>query len=94
MGGGLTAAGRVRREALRLQAAAWFAQGIRAAGGGAAAAGVSPNSAYVWRRRWRAGGEVALGSKGPGGAVCRLSVAQLARVAGRAGGRPGRLGVG
>ena len=47
---------------------------------------VSPNSAYVWRRRWRAGGEAALGSKGPGGAVCRQSVAQLAVAAALEGG--------
>ena len=32
------------------------------------------------RRRWRAGGEAALASKGAGGAVCRLSLAQLARL--------------
>ncbi|MFL6052235.1 MAG: transposase [Actinoallomurus sp.] len=35
----------------------------------------------VWRRRWRAGGETALASKGPGGAVCRLNAAQLKRLA-------------
>jgi transposase len=37
---------------------------------------VSTKSAYQWRRRWRAGGEAALASRGPGGAVCRLSPAQ------------------
>ena len=41
---------------------------------------VSTKSAYQWRRRWRAGGEAALASKGAGGAVCRLSAAQLARL--------------
>ena len=41
---------------------------------------VSCNSAYVWRRRWRAGGVAALASRGPGGAVCRLSGAQLERL--------------
>jgi transposase len=41
---------------------------------------VSTKSAYQWRRRWRAGGEAALASKGPGGAVCRLNQAQLARL--------------
>jgi putative transposase len=41
---------------------------------------VSTKSAYQWRRRWRAGGEAALASKGPGGAVCRLSGAQLGRL--------------
>jgi transposase len=41
---------------------------------------VSTKSAYQWRRRLRAGGEVALASKGPGGAVCRLSGVQLSRL--------------
>jgi len=41
---------------------------------------VSTKSAYQWRRRWRAGGEAALASKGAGGAVCRLSAALLARL--------------
>src|SRR3954465_10501035 len=41
---------------------------------------VSTKSAYQWRRRWRAGGEAALASTGPGGASCRLSDAQLARL--------------
>jgi Homeodomain-like domain-containing protein len=78
-GGGLSALGRARREALRLHAAAWFAEGIEPLVV-ARRLRVSPNSAYVWRRRWRAGGEAALASKGPGGAVCRLSEAQLARL--------------
>jgi transposase-like protein len=30
---------------------------------------VSTKSAYQWRRRWCTGGEAALASKGPGGAV-------------------------
>jgi transposase len=41
---------------------------------------VSTKSAYQWRRRWRSGGQAALASKGAGGAVCRLSPAQLARL--------------
>lgn len=41
---------------------------------------VSTKSAYQWRRRWRAGGTTALASRGAGGAVCRLSPAQLARL--------------
>jgi transposase len=41
---------------------------------------VSCNSGYVRRRRWRDGGLAALASRGPGGAVCRLSGAQLARL--------------
>jgi putative transposase len=41
---------------------------------------VSTKSAYQWRRRSRAGGTTALASRGAGGAVCRLSPAQLARL--------------
>ena len=41
---------------------------------------VSTKPAYQWRRRWRAGGEAALASKGPGGAACRLNRQQLARL--------------
>jgi transposase len=37
-------------------------------------------SVYQWRRRWLAGGAAALASRGPGGAVCRLDDAQLARL--------------
>jgi len=43
---------------------------------------VSTKSAYQWRRCWRAGGTAALASRGAGGAVCRLSRAQLARLRG------------
>jgi putative transposase len=39
---------------------------------------VSAKSAYQWRRTWRAGGEAALASKGPGGNACKLDQAQLA----------------
>jgi putative transposase len=78
-GGGLSARARVRREAVRLQASTWFAEGIEPPEV-ARRLRISPNSAYGWRRRWRAGGEAALASKGPGGAVCRLSEAQLARL--------------
>src|SRR3954462_13982695 len=41
---------------------------------------VRTKSVYQWRRRWHAGGEQALASTGPGGAVCRLSDAQLQRL--------------
>jgi transposase len=41
---------------------------------------VSTKSAYQWRRCWRAGGEAALASRGPGGAVCRLDDKQLVRL--------------
>ena len=78
-GGGLSAAGRARREKVRLQAAEWFAEGVTPPEV-ARRLRVSSNSAYVWRRRWRAGGVAALASKGPGGAVCRLNGGQLARL--------------
>ena len=79
-GGGLTADGRARREAVRLQAAALFAQGVPVAQI-ARRLRVSQNAVYVWRRRWLAGGEAGLASKGPSGTGCRLTDAQLARLA-------------
>jgi putative transposase len=78
-GGGLTAAGRARREKVRLQAAEWFAEGVEPPEV-ARRLRVSCNSTYVWRRCWRAGGVTALASKGPGGAVCRLDGGQLGRL--------------
>ena len=64
---------------MRLQAAEWFAEGVTPPEV-AWRLRVSCNSAYVWRRRWRAGGVAALASPGPGGAVCWLSRAQLERL--------------
>ena len=64
---------------MRLQAAEWFAEGVEPPEV-ARRLRVSCNSAYVWRRRWRAGGKAALASRGPGGAACRLSGAQLERL--------------
>ncbi len=78
-GGGLTAEGRARREKLRLQAAHMFEQGIKPVRV-ARLLRVSTKSAYQWRRRWRAGGPVALASEGPGGTACRLDEVQLARL--------------
>ena len=78
-GGGLSARGRTRREKLRLQAAQMFEQRIKPVQV-ARCLRVSTKSAYQWRRRWRAGGEAALASGGPGGAECRLSGRQLARL--------------
>jgi transposase len=78
-GGGLTAAGRARREKVRLSAAAMFEQDMEPAQV-ARLLRVSTKSVYQWRRRWRAGGTAALASKGAGGAVCRLSSARLARL--------------
>ena len=64
---------------MRLAAAAMFEQHIKPVQV-AHELRVSTKSAYQWRRRWRAGGTPALASKGPGGAVCRLGPAQLARL--------------
>jgi transposase len=77
-GGGLTAEGR-SRERVRLQAAQMYEQGIPAA----QIAGllrVSTKSVYQWRRAWRAGGDAALASRGPGGNPCKLDDDQLARL--------------
>jgi transposase len=77
--GGLTAAGRARREQLRLEAAELIeagasdrevAQRFR----------VSRMSANRWRRALAAGGREALASKGAGGAKCKLTPAQLAEL--------------
>jgi putative transposase len=79
-GGGLTAEGRARREAVRLQAAVLFAQDVPVPEI-ARRLRVSHNAVYVWRRRWLAEGEAGLGSKGPSGSDCRLSDAELAALA-------------
>jgi putative transposase len=78
-GGGLSAQGRARREKLRLQAAQMFEQDIDPVQA-ARQLRVSTKSVYQWRRRWRAGGQAALASKGPGGAACRLDERQLGRL--------------
>lgn len=62
-GGGLTAAGRARREAVRLQAAELFAQDVPVPEI-AKRLRVSQNAVYVWRRRWLADGQAGLVSKG------------------------------
>jgi|SRR5437588_7242574 len=79
-GGGLSAQGRAKREAVRLQAAEWFVADVPVAEI-ARRLRVSTNAVYVWRRRWRSGGQAALASKGPGGSVCRLDEARRARLA-------------
>ena len=76
-GGGLTAQGRSRREQVRVEAATMFAQDTDA-GQVARSLRVSMKSVYQWRRAWRAGGEAALASKGPGGNACKLGQDQLA----------------
>ncbi|MER7471692.1 winged helix-turn-helix domain-containing protein [Micromonospora sp. NPDC000018] len=42
---------------------------------------VSQTAVYGWRQQWRAGGEDALASKGPGGSRCRLDEPRLRRLA-------------
>jgi transposase len=79
-GGGLSAEGRARREAVRMRAVEWFAQKVPVSQI-AARLRVSPNAVYGWRRRWEAGGRAALVSKGAGGASCRLDQARLDRLA-------------
>jgi transposase len=79
-GGGLSERGRATREAVRLQAAEWFAQDVPVAEI-ARRLRVSTNAVYVWRRRWRGGGRAALASKGPGGSTCRLDRKRLDRLA-------------
>jgi transposase len=70
-GGGVAAKERVRREALRIQAAELFATGASAPEV-AKRLRVTPKSAYQWRRDWAAGGTAVLASKGPGGQRCKL----------------------
>lgn len=71
-GGGLTGQGRRRREAVRLEAAGLFAEGVAPA----EVAGrlrVSSKSAWQWHKAWREGGTAALASRGPSGQRCKLS---------------------
>ena len=75
-GGGLTAEGRAQRHRVRLRAAEMFAQDADPVQI-ARSLRVSTKSVYQWRRAWRAGGEEALASKGPGGSSCRLDEGQL-----------------
>ena len=75
-GGGLTAEERAHRERVRLAAAEWIEEGATDREV-AARFRVTRMSANRWRRALAAGGRPALASKGPGGARCRLSRAQL-----------------
>jgi putative transposase len=78
-GGGLSAEGRAKREAVRLQAAELFEQEVSSP----EVAGrlrVTLQAVNNWRRAWKAGGAPALASKGPGGSVCRLDDGQLAQL--------------
>jgi putative transposase len=78
-GGGLTQAGRQRREQVRRDAAALFAAGVSAIDV-AARLQVSTKSAYAWRRAWDAGGSEALRSKGTSGARSKLTDEQVDRL--------------
>src|SRR3712207_5634539 len=75
-GGGLTAEKRARRERVRLTAAEWFEEGATDREV-AEHFRVTRMSANRCHRELIAGGRPALASKGPGGARCRLSPAQL-----------------
>ncbi|HEY5990042.1 MAG TPA: helix-turn-helix domain-containing protein [Streptosporangiaceae bacterium] len=92
-GGGLTAAGRARRESVRLQAARMYEHDVSPVQV-AHRLRVSTKSAYQWRRRWRAGGETALMSKGSGGAMCHLGAGQLGRLRAALEGGPAAWGWG
>src|SRR3954447_11921251 len=80
-GGGMNAAARVRREKVRIQAAAMFKES-RPTSQIASELRVSEKSVREWRRRWTAGGTEALASSGPGGADCKLAAEQQAQLAG------------
>src|SRR3954451_7795800 len=75
-GGGLTAEECARREQVRLEAAEWIEEGATDREV-AARFRVTRMSANRGRRALVAGGRPAVASKGPGGARCRLSPAQL-----------------
>jgi transposase len=79
-GGGLTADKRARREQVRLAAADLMEAGVSDREV-ARRFRVSRMSANRWRRALIAGGRAALVSKGPGGARCKLSSAQLRELA-------------
>jgi len=75
-GGGLTAAERARREQVRLAAAELIEAGASDQEV-AKRFRVTRMSANRWRRALAAGGRPAPASKGPGGACCKLTPAQL-----------------
>ncbi len=75
-GGGLTAEERARRERVRLVAAELIEAGASDREV-ARCFRVTRMSANRWRRALAAGGRAALASKGPGGARCKLTAAQL-----------------
>ena len=78
-GGGLTAQERARRERVRMAAAQRFAAGASDAEV-AREFRISTTSANRWHRAFNQAGTEALVSKGPGGARCKLTQAQLAEL--------------
>ncbi|WP_370268037.1 winged helix-turn-helix domain-containing protein [Streptomyces sp. V4I8] len=76
----MTAAGRQRRETVRMQAAELFEQNIKPLEV-ARRLRVSRKSAYRWHQLWRDGGVQALASRGPSGGRCRLSPRCLEKLA-------------
>jgi transposase len=78
---------------VRLQAAQMFEQGAGPVQV-ARQLRVSAKSVYQWRRRWQAGGQAALASRGPGGDGCRLSPARLGRLQAALEGGPAAWGWG
>src|SRR5512146_3292489 len=95
-GGGLAVEERAWWEWVRLAAAEWIGEGVSDREV-AARFEVTWMSAGRWRRALAAGGRPALGSKGAGGARCKLSPAQLEELqalldAGPGGAGPARAG--
>src|SRR5436309_13799221 len=76
-GGGLTSAERARREQVRMAAAELIEAGASDLEV-AKRFRVSRMSVSRWRRALASGGREALASKGPGGARCKLTAAQVA----------------
>ncbi|WP_240111710.1 helix-turn-helix domain-containing protein [Streptomyces sp. MUM 203J] len=75
-GGGLTAAGRAKLEAVRFEAAEMFEHGVRPQEV-ARRLRASRKSAYAWHAAWRQGGKTALASKGADGFPYRLRDGQV-----------------
>ncbi|MFI6663348.1 winged helix-turn-helix domain-containing protein [Streptomyces sp. NPDC050523] len=76
----MTAAGRKRRETVRMQAAGLFEQKVKPSEV-ARQLRVSVKSAYQWHQLWRDGGVLALASRGRSGSRCRLSPRCLEKLA-------------
>ncbi|MEU4425588.1 winged helix-turn-helix domain-containing protein [Actinoplanes sp. NPDC024001] len=76
----MNAAARVRREKVRIQAAAMFEESKRTPQI-ASELRVSEKSVRMWRRQWTAGGTAALASAGPGGSDCKLTTDQQEQLA-------------